>query len=683
MRFIGSKENLLDFIGKVIVDKGITEGVFCDLFTGTTAVAKYFKRKGFRLITNDNLKFSYVFQYAYIKNNNYPSFENLIPHLLDKNNITKYKYKTEAIYLVLYYLNNLEGEKGFMFENYSDEGTAQKEFQRKYFTGANAMRIDAIRNTIQKWCNMDYINEDEYYCLLASLIEAVPSVSNISGTYGAFLKFWDPRAYKKLTLEVPEVIPSIHTHYINMSDANKLIKEIECDVLYLDPPYNERQYITNYHILETIAEWDNPLIYGKTGLRPYKHQRSRYCQKGIVLEALDDIIANAKATHVLFSYNNEGLMKDNEIKKILSQLGKVEVFQKPYRRFKSNQNGAQSTGVVELLYYVRNTKYWKKVFFISPAVSKKARRDTILVKEQFPTYSLFPSLDKEIPSSTIFKTEATDKSLDKKNQLNDLSGREWVYFLNSVEVTAYSTKGKEGFCHELRKKHPSPKPPQLMKKIIEFFTKHDQWVLDPFMGVGGTLLGCSLSNRNGVGIDISAKYIDIYKEVCKRENLKEQIALVGNSKHLENFDEVICRRFDLILTDPPYGDMQARKKTGESAKRKKNNAPTPFTNSAEDIGNLPLPLFLEELRKIIEKAIKYLNNKKYVVLFTKDFQPTKEYNGLLHNDIIQELSKIDTLYFKGYKIWYDKTITLYPYGYPYAFVPNQLHQFILVFRKEA
>lgn len=291
--------------------------------------------------------------------------------------------------------------------------------------------------------------------------------------------------------------------------------------------------------------------------------------------------------------------------------------------------------------------------------------------------SKFPSLGKEESNAPIFRQQ-----MDKRNQLNDLSGKEWVYFLNSVEVTAFSTKGKEGFCHELRKKHPSPKPPQLMKKIIEFFTKQNQWVLDPFMGVGGTLIGCSLSNRNGVGIDISRKYIDIYKEVCTRESIKEQIALVGNSKYLDKFNEVSNKRFDLILTDPPYGNMQARKKTGESAKRKKNNSPTPFTDLTEDIGNLPLELFLEELKKIIEKTINFLNNKKYLVLFTKDFQPTKEYNGLLHNDIIQELSKISSLNFKGYKIWYDKTINLYPYGYPYAFVPNQLHQFILVFRKE-
>lgn len=291
-------------------------------------------------------------------------------------------------------------------------------------------------------------------------------------------------------------------------------------------------------------------------------------------------------------------------------------------------------------------------------------------------------------------------TLDKRNQLNDLTGKEWIYRTNSVEIvesseeeleltkfileieeTRYSTKGKEGFSHKLRRIHPSPKPPQLMKKIIEFFTKKDGWILDPFVGVGGTLLGASLVERNAVGLDLSEKYLEVYREVCEKENLKEQIAVVANSKNLDEIGEVKKREFDLILTDPPYGNMMLRKKTGEATKKKKDTSPTPFTSDINDLGNLPLAEFLEELKAVISKGVNFLKDKKYVVVFCKDFQPTAEYNGLLHADIVNKLTEISGLYFKGYKIWYDKSINLFPYGYPYSYISNQLHQYILIFQK--
>ena len=160
------------------------------------------------------------------------------------------------------------------------------------------------------------------------------------------------------------------------------------------------------------------------------------------------------------------------------------------------------------------------------------------------------------------------------------------------------------------------------------------------MGVGGTLLGASLINRNAVGVDLSKDYIDIYKKVCQREILKEQIAIVGDSKKIDKFPQVNQRIFDLILTDTPYGNMMIKRKTGEAIKKKKNTSPTPFTNENDDIGNKPLPIFLEELKTIIEKSLNYLKNKGYVVIFTKDFQPIDKYSGMLHYDIVSKLTEI-------------------------------------------
>ena len=275
--------------------------------------------------------------------------------------------------------------------------------------------------------------------------------------------------------------------------------------------------------------------------------------------------------------------------------------------------------------------------------------------------------------------------ISEKNTLNDLTGSEWTHFLCSVKVTSYSTKGEEGFSHKLRRIHPSPKPPILLKEIIEFFTKKEDWVLDPFVGVGGTLYGCSLSGRNGVGIELEQKYIDAYPEICKKEGVSVQPIIKGDSRNIEQIlktsrikNKKIPQKFDLILTDPPYSNMMAKKRT---MSLKNGQTSTPFSESKQDIGNLELNDFLEELKNIIVKSLQLLKNKKYLVLFIKDMQP-KEHHNMLHADVVTKLTEIPELKFKGYKIWFDKTQTLYPLGYPYAFVANQFHQYILIFRKE-
>lgn len=313
--------------------------------------------------------------------------------------------------------------------------------------------------------------------------------------------------------------------------------------------------------------------------------------------------------------------------------------------------------------------------------------------EQTPSYSPEPEdMDGFEHEVALFRELPIERNnsngngkYDPRNPLNDLTGAEWVFFLNSIEVTAYPTRGPEAFAHDIRKIHPSPKPPQLMSKIIQFFTKKGHWVLDPFMGVGGTLLGCALCERNAVGMDLDQSYLDAYSKVCDRLGLARHVTIHGDAR---NVLSLLANRlsspkqFDLILTDPPYGNMLSRPQTGEKKKRTGISDATPFTNSKNDLGNLQLQDFLIELRRIIEDSVSLLKPKGYCVVFCKDIQPTPDHHNLLHADLVEELVKIRGLMFKGYKIWYDKTPTLYPFGYPFAFVSNQLHQFILIFRKE-
>lgn len=268
-----------------------------------------------------------------------------------------------------------------------------------------------------------------------------------------------------------------------------------------------------------------------------------------------------------------------------------------------------------------------------------------------------------------------------QNKLNDLNGSEWVYFLNSVETTHYSTKGPDSFAHHLRKNHPSPKPPQLMKKFIDFFTKENQIVLDPFMGVGGTLIACSLSKRKGIGIDLSKEYVDLYKKVCSELDVKKQTSIIGNSIKI---DKLLKKNtlVDFILTDPPYGEMLSRKRTGQGKKKIGSAITTPFTDDKMDLGNMSRDVFLESLKEVIAKSLVYLKPRGYVAIFVKDLQPKDGELNMLHCEIANKLSEISGLSFRGYKIWYDATQKLYPFGYPHAFVANQFHQFIMIFRKE-
>lgn len=280
----------------------------------------------------------------------------------------------------------------------------------------------------------------------------------------------------------------------------------------------------------------------------------------------------------------------------------------------------------------------------------------------------------------------TGKKYHIGNKLNDLPGGEWTFFLNSVVNTRYSTGGEEGFAHHIRKVHPSPKPPQLMKQIIEFFTKENEIVFDYFMGVGGSLLGSSLSNRRAIGIDLSDKFINAYKEANEYLNLKEQITIQADSieflkqnqlqKYLNN------EELSLILIDPPYGDMLSRPKTGEAVKKGGDTSATPFTDSELDLGNMTWDNFLKVFHESIINAMKHLKSKGHIVIFIKDLQPKDKELNLLHADIIRDLNTIDNLKYLGTKIWADQSVNLYPYGYPFSYVSNQIHQYIMIFKKD-
>lgn len=339
MNYIGSKFSLIDFlktsISKTLESNGEVrtpgEMIFADLFAGTGVVCGSFKQDGYYLIANDIQYYSYV----------------ITKHIVENNgNLNK-----ERCAQLISELNNLEGVEGFIYNNYSFEGTEGQEFRRMYFTEYNAKKCDAIRIAIENMRNDRQITENEYFFLLASLINSIDKYANTASVYGAYLKNFKNSALREMKLEP---LPIIHGNVgckVYNENINELIKHVSGDILYLDPPYNARQYCTNYHLLETIAKYDNPIIYGKTGLREYSGQKSDFCIKGKVEKAFAELIKNANFKYIFLSYNNEGLMSSETIERIMKKYGKYKLYIQDHRRFKADSaREAKADKTVEYLH---------------------------------------------------------------------------------------------------------------------------------------------------------------------------------------------------------------------------------------------------------------------------------------------------------------------------------------------
>jgi adenine-specific DNA-methyltransferase len=226
---------------------------------------------------------------------------------------------------------------------------------RMYFTRANAERMDFIRHTIDAWRSAGLTTEAEYYHLLARLVEGVPSVSNTAGTYGAYLKSWDRRALKAFAMAPLEIVDNGKENRSYNMDANLLIREVEGEVLYVDPPYTCRQYGSNYHVLETVSRYDSPECRGVTGMRDSPGSRSAFCVRSEVEPAFDDLLDEARFKHIFVSYSTEGIMRPDRLEAVLRRHGASVSFRRyetPYRRYKCRVKG-EGRRLCEYVFYVK------------------------------------------------------------------------------------------------------------------------------------------------------------------------------------------------------------------------------------------------------------------------------------------------------------------------------------------
>jgi DNA modification methylase len=265
--------------------------------------------------------------------------------------------------------------------------------------------------------------------------------------------------------------------------------------------------------------------------------------------------------------------------------------------------------------------------------------------------------------------------VDPRNTLNDMTGEQWLFFTRSVLQTAFPHE----LSHDLRKAHGANKPPQLMRQLIEFFTKKGERVLDPFAGVGGTLLGATLAGRRATGIELNPEWVEVYQRVCEKEGLDTEEFVVGDSLEvLRDLDGP----YDMVATDPPYNlNLERTMCDGKYANANRRTDYTTFSDDPADLSNLDTYSdYLDSMQTIMAECYRLLRDKRYFLLIVRDAYQDGQYI-MTHADLAARAMDVGFV-LKGEKIWYQAGTRLRPYGYPYAFVPNIAHQHILVFRRE-
>ena len=221
MRYIGNKENLLERIASKFNKFGIHGNSFFDFFAGTTNVGRLFKERNYTVSSCDLLYLSYCLQKAYIENNDEPQFKKVLPYIRPINTVLC----ATPLEKIVAYLNEIKDVFGFISQNYTPLGTKHLTQPRMYFSEENGLRIDAIRQKIEEWKNLQLINETEYYILLACLIESVSFYANVAGVYGAFYKKWDPRAIKRFMLRPIKIYNNNLPNEVFYTDSLNLVEK--------------------------------------------------------------------------------------------------------------------------------------------------------------------------------------------------------------------------------------------------------------------------------------------------------------------------------------------------------------------------------------------------------------------------------------------------------------------------
>lgn len=326
-RYIGNKSKLLDFIYQSIKELGYgKENTFFDVFAGTGVVANYFANNGYKTILNDNLYSNFVAYNAFLGKGTIDQ-EKMLKFLQKYNNL-------HAVELNDNYFSNI--------------------YANKYFSLNDAKVIGYIRDDIEN--NKDKLTSKEYCYLITSLMYATDKIANTVGHFESYLN--KKPEDKGITLNELEISKNVIPADIFNQDSNELVKAIECDIAYIDPPYNARQYVNFYHVLENLARWNKPTEFEGNSMKFKRNElKSGYCRRNTAKKLFQDLIDSLKAKVIVVSYNNtydakstssNNTLLPEEILEILNKKGKTIVKEQDYKTFNAGKTDLK--GHKEILY---------------------------------------------------------------------------------------------------------------------------------------------------------------------------------------------------------------------------------------------------------------------------------------------------------------------------------------------
>lgn len=522
MRYIGNKTKLLQEIETLLIDKKIYKDdlSFFDAFTGTASVSNYFKDK-YNVITNDNLYFSYVLSQAKL---NAPTamFEKLGFDPFDYFN----NYK-EPFY------------EGFIYKNYAPTMSG-----RMFFNDDNAKTIDFIRITIDEWYDNQLISLWEKYYLIACLVESLSFVANVAGIYAGYLHHWDARAVKKMIFRKLEITPSSRKTTCYNEDILSLIKKINGDILYLDPPYTKTHYANQYHMLETVARYDNPEIKGAVGIRS-DCQKSPFSTACEVYKAFDELIANADFTHIIISYSSDGIMSADYIKQVLLRYGLKDTFEMrkiSYRNY-TNKGCLRKGDYFEYLFYIQkkpNTTYQSPIYYTG---NKSDMIDVIkkhLPKDINTFYDVFGggcNVGINVDCNKVVYNDINEKVKELVEYIATCDAAELEkYICRTIKKFHLETSNKEGYL-ALRERYNKKKDIRDLFLLTRYGFQHQ------------IRFNQNLEFNNPCGLDV---YDD---------NVREKLfsfSRIVNERNMEfcskDYQDVLkeIKQDDFVYLDPPY-----------------------------------------------------------------------------------------------------------------------------------
>lgn len=532
MRYIGQKTKLLGDIEQLLKDKKILSKdlIFCDAFSGTAAVGAYFKDKYRKIISNDNLYFSYVITQAKL---------NTPETLFETLGFDPFEYFNNAN------LSKFPG--GFIYNNY-----APKISGRQFFSDENAKLIDFIRAKIEEWFKEGKITKQEKYYLVACLIESISFVSNVAGVYGACLKKWDPRALKKMEFK--------QIDYFNYGGASadvynedilSFLKKVKGDILYLDPPYTKNVYTTQYHLLETIAKYDSPVIRGKGGLRDMSGYSTSLSKANEAEITLEQIIKNADFKYIILSYSCDGIIKEDFIEALLKRYGKENTYdlkRVSYRRYK-NSVSADNDNHMEYLYFIEK-KEITNIYYASPLNYIGGKADIVpWLKSYMPKhidtfYDLFGGGLNVSINANANKIIYNDINFKVKELLNFMVKTDTKQLLSAIckKIKKYNLeKGNKETYLELRNNYNSKKPSN--RSFVDLF------------------LLIMYGFQQQIRFNSKYEYNNPVGQAGFNEKIKEKLVsfvsaakdknIILLSEDFENFSEDIQEK-DFVYLDPPY-----------------------------------------------------------------------------------------------------------------------------------